>query len=346
MLLSDAKTILEAVSRTPVDAGRGVRQGEHPLDRGERIMGGSSRAAGICVSSLLLALAFGLCVPSAALAGKTEFTFQVPQGKKVNDIHLVGIQGKKDGKLKDSQISGATYKSPLDTPDVPAWATTATSTASLSAANSGSPMEYPQKLTITVDGDPQPTCIGSGSYWTLTEQDGVTKDQGQAIATSPKLLSFVFPGSDVPADFGDGTGLLFSHVTVEGTVTVAAESGVPAPLGYHFPTGDYAEISATAAFDGHVAVTLPYDPGVLSGDESKLRLFHYVDGSWHDITIAVDTSAHTITGVADSLSPFGIGEQVPATSTPASSSWSLALGALAGLGVTLAMRKRRTAFAA
>jgi len=88
--------------------------------------------------------------------------------------------------------------------------------------------------------------------------------------------------------------------------------------------------------------------GIVEGshtwEQQDLKLLHYVNGGWQDVTTSVDTTNHTVTGVTTSFSPFGV--YLPsgsATNTPASSVWSLALMALLGLGLAGAIIRRREA---
>lgn len=43
-------------------------------------------------------------------------------------------------------------------------------------------------------------------------------------------------------------------------------------------------------------------------NESAIRLFHYENGSWRDVTTSRDTTANTVCGQVSSLSPFGLFE--------------------------------------
>jgi len=76
---------------------------------------------------------------------------------------------------------------------------------------------------------------------------------------------------------------------------------------------------------------VPYDPAQTS-DPADLKLFHYENGAWQDITISVDTTNTRVTGGAESF--FALCDrEATLPNTPASSDWSLALIAVLGLGV-------------
>jgi hypothetical protein len=78
--------------------------------------------------------------------------------------------------------------------------------------------------------------------------------------------------------------------------------------------GDVLDIdtsSITLEDDGTYTITIPYDEDDLpSGlSESDVRLFHYDEDAdeWEDITTDIDTTANTVTGETDSLSPVAAG---------------------------------------
>lgn len=148
------------------------------------------------------------------------------------------------------------------------------------------------------------------------------------------------PGGKVQAVFGD--------VTSGGDLTVTESSPSSIPDGMALPDASFAfNISSSAVFDS-AAVTVSYDASKLgSMDESSLKLYHFDGGSWVDVTTSQDLANHTITGSVSSFSPFIIvGPPGPtpvsqATSSPASSVWSLALLAVAAAGWAVFSARRR-----
>ena len=99
------------------------------------------------------------------------------------------------------------------------------------------------------------------------------------------------------------------------------------------------DVGFSGAFAGSTDLVLHYDPALL-GDtpESMLAVYHYENGAWQlPAGEVVDTSAHTITVPADSLSPFVLSE-VP---EPGSLALLLGGGALGLIG--WASRRRRPA---
>lgn len=67
------------------------------------------------------------------------------------------------------------------------------------------------------------------------------------------------------------------------------------------------DIVTTSTYSNSITVQVTYS-GVPSGiNENSIRLFHYENGNWVDITTALDTTSNVVTGVVSSLSPFGLG---------------------------------------
>jgi hypothetical protein len=72
--------------------------------------------------------------------------------------------------------------------------------------------------------------------------------------------------------------------------------------------GNFYDITTCADYTGTIYVTIPYtQSSVPSGKEGTLRMFHWENGGWHDVTLSVNTGNNTITGIVTSLSPFGMG---------------------------------------
>jgi hypothetical protein len=109
-----------------------------------------------------------------------------------------------------------------------------------------------------------------------------------------------------------GLELTFSTVSGSGSTTVTASSSGPPPsTGYRIigiagqPT--YYDIDTTATYSGPVKVCIKYDDTQVAGQESGLKLKHYVDGAWEDITLPpVDTVNDIICGETTTLSLFAI----------------------------------------
>jgi hypothetical protein len=122
------------------------------------------------------------------------------------------------------------------------------------------------------------------------------------------LTSF---GSNVSVSPAIGSTLTFANVTSSGYTTETANSNGPTPP-TGFSLGDpatYYDITTTAAFTGSVTVCIAYDPAKFV-DVANLRLFHFENSAWTDVTTTNDTTTNTICGQVSSFSNFAIGEPV------------------------------------
>ena len=112
-------------------------------------------------------------------------------------------------------------------------------------------------------------------------------------------------GSNVRVTPVVGVSLTFSTVSAQGATSVTTSSTGPAtPAGFSFgdpPT--YYDIQTTAMFTGVVTVCIAYDP---TRYIAPLRLFHYENNAWADVTMSNDTTNHVICGAVSSLSPFAV----------------------------------------
>ncbi len=118
-------------------------------------------------------------------------------------------------------------------------------------------------------------------------------------------------GSNINVNLGNGVSVNFSTVTQGGTTSaiVQTTSKYDKELDPNFKfRGYYTDISTTAGYAGWITVVIKYDPSKIKGTERNLKLMHWNGQKWVDITTAVDTINHTITGATPSLSPFGVAE--------------------------------------
>jgi len=107
--------------------------------------------------------------------------------------------------------------------------------------------------------------------------------------------------------------LTLEEVSAGGVVTVSISSSVlPSQPGNFALLGFYYEINAPDIDFGSATIRLSYrDEDVMAAGipEPSLRLLHYENGQWRDITVALDTETNMIIGVAESFSPFVLGVQ-------------------------------------
>ena len=71
--------------------------------------------------------------------------------------------------------------------------------------------------------------------------------------------------------------------------------------------GQFVDITTTAEYGPPVTVGISYAPG--TPNPQNLRLFHWEDGHWADVTTWVDTADHIVYGEVTSFSWFFIGDQ-------------------------------------
>ena len=114
-----------------------------------------------------------------------------------------------------------------------------------------------------------------------------------------------------PADVATGTApveLTFLQVDRAGTTSLALRTpDIPEPAGYGW--GDpalYHDLTTTAAFSGPVKICIDRSDVGFSETEN-LKLLHLEDGTWGDVTTAVD--GQVICGQTLSLSHFGVFDQ-------------------------------------
>jgi hypothetical protein len=126
-------------------------------------------------------------------------------------------------------------------------------------------------------------------------------------------------GTDVfvyPPDATTGSNpvtLAFDSVGTAGATSLTTSATGPVvPSG--FSLGDpptYYDISTTAGFSGGVTVCISYSGFAFPAGQSpsSLRMLHYDNGTWVDITDGVNTEDETVCGRTTSFSPFVIGAQ-------------------------------------
>lgn len=194
--------------------------------------------------------------------------------------------------------------------------------------------------TVVFDATGNYWGANSGPYHATTNPSGTGNAVSNNVTYVPFLSAPFSPGTNVSVPFAAGSVVRFSNVTGGGTVSGGAVSPEnPSPSGFTLTDGSYFDLSTTASFSGYVYITLPYNPAnVPAGKESALRMFHWKNGVLDDITVSVDTVGHTVTGRTTSFSDFGLGFPNDSVSTPASSTWSLALLFFAAVAVLLVWR--------
>ena len=147
-------------------------------------------------------------------------------------------------------------------------------------------------------------CRGSNSFGQLG--DGTTTNRSTAVGVVGLPLDIGTPvGAAVVAPLGSAVKVTFENVTGAGTTTLTSSTtGASPPDGFMIGNPPvYYEMSTTATFSGTVEVCVYYDDSTFPL-EAGVRLFHWEDSAWADVTTSLDTDTNRICGTVTSLSPF------------------------------------------
>ena len=164
---------------------------------------------------------------------------------------------------------------------------------------------YGTSVTLTASPDTRYDFTGwSGSCAGTGTTCALAMDEAKNVTAS---FANTFFGTNVKVDLGN-VKVTFASVTISGQTTATEISCNGSPAGYRF-SGHCYDIRTTATYSGEVTVTIAYDPGSLpSGtDGNSLKMFHYENGAWNNVTFSVDIGNNTVTAKVSHLSPFGNG---------------------------------------
>lgn len=166
------------------------------------------------------------------------------------------------------------------------------------------------------------------------------------LVTDPGPGTGMTPGSDVSVTVGEVT-VAFPWVGASGWLSVQriAPQADP-PAGMRWLGDDYFEIHPVGEYGLPAEITIAYDAQDVRGDESDLRLYHRVGGSWVDVTTSVDGAGDAIHGVTDSFSEFAVAEPAGAGAVEASAdgaTWWVGVLVAAGVVWGRTVRRRRLA---
>jgi hypothetical protein len=160
-----------------------------------------------------------------------------------------------------------------------------------------------------------PSCAAqwtpSGSNWDY----GFITYVDTSITPPPDIDSYTPVGNNVsvePIDSSTNTMpvvLTFSSVSQQGDTSVASSSqGNIAP--FAFKTGTppvYYDLSTNAIYSGVINLCFSWTEGQFS-NESTIKLFHYENNVWTNVTSSLDTTKNKVCGQVSSLSPFALFE--------------------------------------
>ncbi len=170
-------------------------------------------------------------------------------------------------------------------------------------------------LVTVVPGLLPGTLPGTGNDIFVANTIGPTVNGLDAIAWSIPAPNTP-AGTNVTVQLPPVT-LTFANVTQAGnTSATTSTAGPPPPSGFKLgnpPT--YFELSTTAVFSGPIQICIDYS-GIAFGSTASLKLQHFENGAWVDVTASLDTVNKVICGVTTSLSPFAIFEPEIVDTTP------------------------------
>jgi len=115
-------------------------------------------------------------------------------------------------------------------------------------------------------------------------------------------------GTNVGVEFvKEDVNMTFSNVTEGGQTSVKVSTTGPSPLAGFNLSGNYYDITTTAKYTGNITICMNYNESDV-GNESNLKLLHYENDSWVDVTTSLDTGANIICGTVTGLSGFIVAE--------------------------------------
>lgn len=170
------------------------------------------------------------------------------------------------------------------------------------------------------------TSTPSNTVEILAEAGNTLPGPGVATVTVSPI-----PGIDI--EFGD---IISGGDT---TVTTSTTPVAGPPSGFKF-RGHQLNISTDASYTPPIIISIQYNEADVPGNESSLKLFHYENGQWENVTISLDTVNNIITGSVNSLSPFILGGPLPPTGINSNALFALALALLAS-GYAIRWQRQR-----
>ena len=159
-----------------------------------------------------------------------------------------------------------------------------------------------------------------GTY--TVDEMGVTDNAGNtAILSTDMLRSGGFPtelfvgntppGSNIIVGPISGVTVTYPEVTQGGQTTISSNTAGPTPPS-GFKLGNpptYYSVSTTAQFNPPVGVCIIYDDTQFK-NEKNLKLFHFEDGAWLNVTTRLDVTNNIICGNVSSFSDFALMENI------------------------------------
>lgn len=120
--------------------------------------------------------------------------------------------------------------------------------------------------------------------------------------------------------------ITFDHVDSAGDTTVVqvTESDIPqAPANFSVGEDSLYEVNTTAEFSGFATICFSYLDENLSGLEEDLKILHYKNGGWLNVTYSLDMENNIICGKVTSFSPIILATRDKPTSVDLISFYSM-----------------------
>jgi hypothetical protein len=150
-----------------------------------------------------------------------------------------------------------------------------------------------------------PAFDGDGMFFDDLVFQEANTGTGSNVSTEPVVV--------LPDGTSATIDVTFDSVAQAGTTTVTATSaptgGTPvAPP--NFKVGQpavYYDVSTTATFTGDVTLCFSWQEGQFH-NENAIKLFHYENNAWLNVTTSLDTNTNQVCGQVTSLSPLALFE--------------------------------------
>lgn len=165
------------------------------------------------------------------------------------------------------------------------------------AANPSNPSNTASASTF-----PQPPIPPPGPTPSPTETTEPTPTPTTTV--SPCETGNTGQGQNVEISPMANLGIMFDTVLQCGETTAAAYyDNQWTALPSTYTSLLFYDIDTTSIYDNYITISITYSASS-NIDENSIRLFHYENGNWIDVTITLDTTSNIVTGRVASLSPF------------------------------------------
>ena len=215
-------------------------------------------------------------------------------GSSANDVYAVGWWGTilhYDG-VKWTKMSSGSATNLLDS-----WGSSESEVFVVGA--NGTILKYGVNTGIDTDGD------GTSDALDNCPNDSTKTEPGTegCFAETPTIL----PQVNVKTQPDLDVTITFPEVTSTGDISATPTSNPSQPTTFRIVGGSTFDIDFTGGFTPPVTVCVSYNEAD-ARNENNIKLYHWEDPSWQDITTSLDTDANVVCGESMTFSPFAVGE--------------------------------------